>query len=434
MEITGRTLASRILDSSADSIFDNFENNLLITYDKQVPVSNYPVVRNLSQLLLECANRHVPNKSESLVQKVKASFGEKLKLISEQRKVLGDLSNFTEAGLIGNQLAESKVGARLPPKPTERSSREAISKVFLGDSSHRANVKQDRWKVGENSYCLVADRAEHSEKLSKSLDQRCRTEGTNKDFLLFMQELKKRSIFDSIIEKPKKKSMTLIQDPLFSTTKYETDHNYEKIRKYLNSNREHKRIISSRSRGEATYRTNGVEAQVKEYAVYEDYPLTATTNNPSSTRRLKQITSHRDPVMKKQTAVNEVSSCSRRYLLNGSLMDHSRARLQKVVSFLDPRKPRAPSLSFHNVDYQSAIYPGNLRRISSKICQNRQSTSYLGCLTNINKPVLKSLEKTERDELKIRDVAETKQSLSSRLPKELRMKLNKIVAKKHIKN
>jgi hypothetical protein len=319
-----------------------------------------------------------------LVREVKASFGLKLKMLADERMPLADVTN-QDMNMAGhyNQIQEHKRASKLPPKPTDRSSKEVLATNLLAGGSYRGRRRFDKWNAGDRSVSIAYNKQDQVEKLSRSLEQRDKSQNPqNENFLKFMQDLKKKSIFDGIIEKPKKNSIVLHHEPLFNTSKYETDVTYDKIKNYLSTNRE-LRGVSARSRdvdlSSNNYRNR---RENKQYAIFEDYPLTATTHNPSSTSRLKNITSFRERICKKEDGQPDESSYSRRMYMNASLLDSSRPILPRPVSKFDPRK-RAPSLSYHNMkgpleaskgcDESEAdigvshnIYMGDLSRINAK--------------------------------------------------------------------
>lgn len=348
-------------NTNIDDLFDHFDCSVstmaVDSYQTSWPVTRrlldtYETVKQELAIKsvkdLRQADQNFDQKA-SIVSEVKASFGLKLKLLAgdrerKERLPLADVTNIEERA--AETRTQKKTASKLPPKPADRSSKEVIANNLLSVASYRGRRRFDRWKAGDRSVSIAYDKKDRVEKLSRSLDQRDKTQQThqNEDFLKFMQELKKKSIFDGIIERPKKNSVVLQHEPLFNTSKYETEVTYDKIKNYLSTNRD-LRGISSRSRdNEVTSNNYRCKQTNKQYAIFEDYPMTATTHNPSSTSRLKNITSFRERICKRTDGQPEESSYSRRMYMNASLLDSSRPLLPKPVARIDPRR-RAPSTS-----------------------------------------------------------------------------------------
>lgn len=229
-----------------------------------------------------------------LVQSVQRSFG--IKLTEYSRQPLKNITN--------NNDSSSPRRADIPRPPInmntrdDREHRNIIESTFLNSGSRRApgirsgSRREFSLNNGYGKSSILDNKASMSMENNtnyRSCEPRC-------DFKEFMKELKQKSILGAL---RKRKSQVFVHhnEQLFNTQKYDTKESskYCKLKAYLHNNVESVRIGTSRSNEVDMFSNKHHTRRARDSICCNDEaPKTASTVNPSSTSRLKRITTFRD--------------------------------------------------------------------------------------------------------------------------------------------
>lgn len=343
----------RLANTDPDTLFRDFGQKVAFSFESGTVEDTRPVMRRL-EWPVEQVKRSKPSVFDSpdadkenlkdqraFVQQVQKSFGQKLGLIcgpSIPLKVVNPESS----------------RPRIPKPPIRRNPE--MDQPLL--AARRPNRGLSKWEARELSIYHEPSRRTR-EKLSRSLDQRDQSATGGDSFIAFMRDTKQQSLLAGIIGRPQphKPAVVLQPEPLFSSNKYADDAPLCKLKAYLGTHRSKLPDPTKISRDDP-----GIA-----YALYEDYPLTATTQNPASSNRRDQVASNREEGLPDESrrilGLASMADSTSRSLLSQAIRPVARrnASRDQVISRLHYSLQRADDHQ-PSVDLSTQIYMADLKR------------------------------------------------------------------------